>query len=162
MTEARSPSAIRACVGAEPVADEGRRLLADGLGPDALGKPLPPLKGRRPVKLALMDQSVVAGLGNVQAMEALWRAGIHPTTPCDALDDAARARLNDAVHAQLADTLALLGDGDTITYVDESLASNPFPIYRRAGTPCPRCGSPIARIVLGGRGTYFCPRCQPS
>lgn len=139
---------------------EGAHMLHEGLGPDALGAPLPPLRGARPVKLALMDQSFVAGLGNVQVMEALWRAGVHPATRCDGLSNAQRARLSEAVQDTLADTLAMLGDGDDITYVEESLASNPFAIYRREGKPCPSCGTPIARLVQGGRSTYWCPACQ--
>jgi formamidopyrimidine-DNA glycosylase len=141
---------------------EGRVTLREGLGPDALGTPLPPLTGRRPVKVALMDQALVAGLGNVQVMESLWRAGIHPETPCGALDPAQHARLDSAVQATLRRTLEDLGNGDEVTYVEESLAANPFLIYRRAGTPCPVCGTPIARMVQAGRGTYWCPGCQPA
>lgn len=141
--------------------EEGRALLADGLGPDAYDAPLPPLRGARPVKLALMDQSLVAGLGNVQVMEALWRAHIHPATPCDALTDAQRAALPGAVRAQLDATLASFGDADEIVYVEEDRSANPFPIYRHEGEPCPVCGTPIARMVQGGRSTYWCPGCQP-
>jgi formamidopyrimidine-DNA glycosylase len=140
----------------------GTVALREGLGPDALGAPLPPLRGRRPVKVALMDQALIAGLGNVQVMESLWRAGIHPETPCEALTPAQHARLDSAVQETLRRTLADLGDGDEVTYVEESLAANPFAIYRRAGTPCPACGAPIARMVQAGRGTYWCPRCQPA
>ncbi len=141
--------------------EEGKVLLADGLGPDALDDHLPPLRGARPVKLALMDQSLVAGLGNVQVMEALWRARIHPATPCDALTDAQRAALPVAIREQLAATLALFDDAEEIVYVEEDRSQNPFPIYRHAGEPCPVCGTPIARMVQGGRSTYWCPGCQP-
>ena len=139
---------------------EGLVALADGLGPDAWNAPLPPLTGSRPVKVALMDQSLVAGIGNVQAMEALWRAHIHPATPCDALTPAQRARLPGAVREQLAFTLGLFDDADEIVYVEEDRSQNPFPIYRREGTPCPSCGTPIARMVQAGRSTYWCPGCQ--
>jgi formamidopyrimidine-DNA glycosylase len=141
--------------------DEGERAFVEGLGPDALGSPLPALRGARPVKVALMDQAVVAGIGNVQAMEALWRAGIDPRTPCDALDDAAHARLDAALQTTLRTTLAEQGDGDTITYVEESLAANPFRVYRRQGTPCPTCKTDIERMIQAGRSTYWCPSCQP-
>lgn len=142
-------------------AAEGPALLADGLGPDALRPPLPRLTGRRPVKVALMDQAVVAGLGNLHAAEALWRAGIHPATPCDALDDDAHRRLERAVHAQLAFALELLGREEEVVYVEEAGAPNPFPLYARGGEPCPRCGAPIARFTQGGRTTWWCPGCQP-
>jgi formamidopyrimidine-DNA glycosylase len=139
--------------------EEGERMLREGLGPDALAGPLPRLTGKRPVKVALMDQALVAGLGNVHAMEALWRARIHPATPCDAIDDVTHARLDAAVREQLLDTLALQGDDDEIVYVEEDRSSNPFSIYRRAR--CPRCGGDISRIVQGGRATYWCEACQP-
>jgi formamidopyrimidine-DNA glycosylase len=140
---------------------EGRSLLSADLGPDALTEGLPALPGRRPVKLALLDQATVAGVGNIVAMESLWRAGIHPETRCDELTPDDHARLRDAVRAQILDTIAMQGEGDEIIYVEESLAANPFALYRREGTPCPRCGAPIARLVQGGRSTYWCPRCQP-
>ncbi|MDP2311383.1 MAG: DNA-formamidopyrimidine glycosylase family protein [Pseudomonadota bacterium] len=140
----------------------GLALLSEGLGPDAWNDPLPALRGARAVKIALMDQSLVAGLGNVQVMEALWRAHIHPSTPCDALTDADRARLPVAIREQLAATLALFDDADEIVYVEEDRSQNPFPIYRHEGQPCPVCGTPIARMVQGGRSTYWCPGCQPA
>lgn len=140
---------------------EGERALVDGLGPDALRAPLPRLTGKRAVKLALMDQAVVAGLGNVQAMEALWRAGLHPLRPAGGLTVEEHARLDAAVRAQLDATLALLGEGDEITYVEEPGAPNPFPLYQREGEPCPRCAWPIATFRQGGRGTWYCPACQP-
>lgn len=141
--------------------EAGRALLSEGLGPDALSGELPPLRGARPVKIALMDQALVAGLGNVQAMEALWRARIHPATPCDALTDAQRAALPGAIRAELDATFAAIGDGDEIVYVEEDRSANAFPIYRREGEPCPVCATPIARMVQAGRSTYWCPGCQP-
>ncbi len=141
-------------------AAEGARLLREGLGPDALGAPLPRFRGTRPIKVALLDQAALAGVGNVQAMETLWRAHLDPTLPCEALTPAQWEALDAGLQAQLRHTLELVGDGDTITYVEESLASNPFAIYRREGQPCPACGTPIARIVQAGRSTYWCPGCQ--
>lgn len=142
--------------------DEGERLLVEGQGPDALTGPLPPLRGARAVKVALMDQSWAAGLGNVQAMESLWRAGIHPATRCDALDEPTQARLRAAIHEQLLATLAVLGDGDEIVYVEEDRAANPFPLYQRGGQACPRCGATIRHMIQAGRSTWWCPSCQPS
>lgn len=143
-------------------AADGALLLGEGLGPDALGAQLPRVPGKRPIKVALLDQGVVAGIGNVQAMEALWRARLDPRTPCEALTPAQWAALDAGLQTQLRHTLDLLGDGDTITYVEESRASNPFAIYRREGEPCPACGAPIARMVQAARSTYWCPACQAS
>lgn len=140
---------------------EGEELLIEGLGPDALAHPLPRLTGRRPVKVALMDQAVVAGLGNLHAAEALWRAGIAPTRPCESLTDAEHTRLDAAVREQLLFALATLGPGEEIEYVEDAGAPNPFPVYGQAGRPCPRCGSPIGKLVQAGRTTWFCPGCQP-
>lgn len=142
--------------------EHGRALLSEGLGPDALDAPFPELRGTRAVKVALMDQSLVAGLGNVQVMEALWRAHIHPATPCDRLTPAQRAALPGAIRAQLEATLALFADADEIVYVEEDRSQNPFPLYRHEGEPCPVCGTPIARMIQGGRSTYWCPGCQPA
>lgn len=142
--------------------EAGPALLAEGLGPDAWLDPLPRLTGRRAVKVALMDQAVVAGLGNLHAAEALWRAGIHPSLPCDALDDDAHARLADAVREQLRFALELQGDDDEIQYVEDAGAPNPFPLYGQKDRPCPRCGASIARFVQGGRTTWWCPGCQPA
>jgi len=140
---------------------EGRRLLKLGLGPDALGNPLPILKGTRAIKVALMDQSVVAGLGNVQAMEALWRAHLHPATPAMAVVGERHAQLSTEIQTQLQFTLKMLQDADEITYVEEAGADNPFPLYQRSGSPCSRCQTIIERMVQGGRSTYWCPGCQP-
>ncbi len=135
------------------------------LGPDALLASLPRLTGKRAVKLVLMDQTVVAGLGNVQAMEALWRAGIHPLRQADSIDAVEHVRLSDAVKRQLLGTLTMLGEGDEVVYVEERGAPNPFPLYQRAGERCPQC-APAGRTSLiqhfrqGGRGTWWCPGCQ--
>ncbi len=134
----------------------GRDPLADGLDAAWLGEAL---RGRRgPVKLALMDQSLLAGVGNIQATEALWRAKIHPARPAGDLDRRAVARLVEGILGSLRDTLAA-EDGPELTYVEEAGAPNPFAVYGRAGEPCPRCPA-LVRDVLGGRGTVFCPRCQ--
>ena len=136
--------------------------LKEGLGPDALRDPLPPLVGKRAIKLVLMDQTVVAGIGNVQAMEALWRAGIHPSRAAHSLSSREHERLAAAVLVQLHATLDLLGPGDEITYVEEPGGPNPFPLYQRDGEPCPTCGTTLATFRQGGRGTWWCPGCQPS
>lgn len=137
----------------------GPALLREGLGPDAWGNPLPPLRGKREVKVALLDQSLLAGVGNIQAMESLWRARIHPATRCDALTPAQHAKLSDALQVQLNHTLKLLCAEDEITYVHEG-GDNPFSLYQQEGSPCPVCETPIERMVQGGRGTWWCPSCQ--
>lgn len=139
--------------------------LGAGHGPDALDAPLdgPGLAARcasgRPIKVVLMEQGRVAGLGNIQAAEALWRAGIAPQLPASALDAAAWARLAEAIPVQLEATLADTL-GDEVVYVSEG-GDNPFAVYGREGEPCPRCGAAIRKTVLGGRATFDCPVCQP-
>lgn len=132
-----------------------------GLGPDAWRDPLPRLRGKRAVKLALLDQSTVAGLGNLHAAEALWRARLDPRLPCDALDDDDHARLAAGVREQLEFAFTTL-DGDEIAYVEDPGGPNPFPLYDREGEPCPRCGRPIGRFTQGGRSTWWCPACVTS
>jgi formamidopyrimidine-DNA glycosylase len=139
---------------------EGARLLVEGLGPDALRDPLPPLPGRRAVKVALMDQAVVAGLGNLHAAEALWRAEIDPRTPAEEVVGERHARLERGVREQLETTLIELGRDEEIVYVEDRGAPNPFPLYQRGGEPCPRCGSPIGKFVQAGRTTWWCSGCQ--
>jgi formamidopyrimidine-DNA glycosylase len=122
------------------------------------------LAGRRaPVKAALLDQRSLAGLGNIYADEALWRARIHPLRPAGSLDDAEVRRLHRAIRRALGLGIARQGatlsdyrtpDGDRGRMQDE------FKVYGRAGEPCDRCGTPIEKIRAGGRGTAYCPHCQ--
>lgn len=134
----------------------------EALGPDALVDGVDParLVGRRAIKDVLLDQSVLAGVGNIQATEALFRAGIHPTRAADALSTAEREALAEAVGWTLRRTLAL-EDGLEITYLGERGAENPFVVYGRAGEPCPRCARPLDAVVQAGRTSTFCARCQP-
>lgn len=104
-------------------------------------------KTKRTIKEALMDQRVLAGIGNIQATDALFRAKIDPRARADALERRRIAR-------------ARLAEGPEITYVEDANAPNPFVVYGRAPGPCPRCRTPLTRVVLGGRGTVFCPSCQ--
>jgi len=145
--------------------EEARAHLA-GLGPDALdvkdgaalGRCLEGARG--PVKAALMDQTRLAGLGNIQVAEALFRAGLHPESAVPSLDRAARARLARAIQESLRDALAAMEGLETLVYVGAG-GENPFAVYGRAGEPCPRCRSLIVREVARGRSSFFCPRCQP-
>ncbi|MGE4426954.1 MAG: bifunctional DNA-formamidopyrimidine glycosylase/DNA-(apurinic or apyrimidinic site) lyase [Solirubrobacteraceae bacterium] len=122
------------------------------------------LRGRRaPIKALLLDQRVVAGVGNIYADEALFLAGVHPLRPggqvtlagCRALVDAVRTVLRagiDAGGATIDDFRHV--DGVTGGFQDD------FLVHRRAGLPCPRCGTPVARRVVTQRATYSCDRCQ--
>ncbi len=122
------------------------------------------LAGRRaPVKSALLDQRTLAGLGNIYVDEALWRSRIHPLRPARDLDANEIRRLHKAIRASLVAGLERQG----ATLRDYALpdgsygaAQDEFKAYGREGEPCDRCGTPIAKIRLGGRGTWFCPRCQ--
>ncbi len=119
----------------------------------------------RRIKAVLLDQDAVAGLGNIYADEALWRAGLHPARRAHTLGVAEVARLYTAIREVLAEAVA--AGGSTLqdgTYRRPDGALGRFQmqhkVYGRPGGPCVRCGTPIARAVIAGRGTHFCPRCQ--
>lgn len=123
------------------------------------------LAGRRArIKSLLLDQRVLAGLGNIYADEALFRAGIHPLRPAGSLTVGEVARLHRAIREVL--TQAIEAQGSTFRDY-RSAAGQPgrfqerLRVFRRQDKPCPRCGTPLERIRVGGRGTHFCPRCQP-
>lgn len=140
--------------------------LAEGHGPDAWLAPPdgPSLAARfrtdRPIKVALLDQDRLAGVGNIHAVEALWSARLSPLRPARALDPEAWARLALAIPAQLEAAITAQA-GDELVYLSEG-ADNPFSVYDREGLPCPRCGAAIARCVQAGRATFWCPVCQPA
>lgn len=119
-----------------------------------------------PVKAALMDQSRVAGLGNIYASEACWFGRVHPLTPARDVTHRQWTRIVDAVPAMLQKSIASggtsLGDANTYRDVDgrEGSNLNHLAVYGRAGLPCKRCGSPIVKIVTGSRSTYYCEACQ--
>ncbi|HEB77582.1 MAG TPA: bifunctional DNA-formamidopyrimidine glycosylase/DNA-(apurinic or apyrimidinic site) lyase, partial [Methylothermaceae bacterium] len=120
-------------------------------------------KSRRPIKNFIMDQHIIAGVGNIYANEALFLAGIHPTRPAESLNRRECDRLATAIRAVLA---RAIGDGGTTLrdFVNDQGQPGYFQltlgVYGRDGLPCPRCHTPIQRIKLGQRATYFCPRCQ--
>lgn len=140
-----------------PAADDA----LPALGPDATDPAFDAaaleraLAGRRgPIKPLLLDQRVVAGVGNIYAAEALWVARIHPATPVGRLGAVRRARLVAALREVLERALA-----DPGRYQDgEALAR--LHVYDREGEPCERCGTAIRRVVQAGRSTCFCPGCQ--
>jgi len=146
---ARTDTPAWRALGPDPVAD---RLDARALGER--------LRGRsRAVKEALMDQAVVSGVGNILATEALWNARLDPRSRTDALTVADVRALSRGLRAAIAYGLSLQ-KGDDAAYAQDADAENPFRVYGRSGEPCPRCRTPLARIVLGGRSTTFCPGCQ--
>ncbi len=116
---------------------------------------------RRQIKPLLLDQKFLAGVGNIYADEALHRAGIHPQTRSDALTPAQAARLLGEVRRVLREGIERNGASIDWVYRGGDF-QNSFRVYQRAGEPCYHCGTPIVRMVLGQRGTHFCPRCQPA
>ena len=123
------------------------------------------LRTRRPLKSALLDQTFVAGLGNIYVDEALFAAGLHPLTACCDVDRPTAGRLSRAIKLTL--NKAIRHKGSTLRdYVDAAGNKGGFQklhrVYDRAGAPCRRCRTAIERFVLGGRSTHFCPRCQPA
>nr|AYM52602.1 formamidopyrimidine-DNA glycosylase [Aetherobacter sp.] len=137
------------------------------LGPDALldGVDAARLhavlaRSARPVKVALLDQSVLAGVGNIYATEALFRAGIHPARASRSLTLDEVARLAEGIRASMELALAGMGEGEIAYLSQRRGAVNRFLIYNHAGAPCPRCGTALSTMVLGGRSSAFCPGCQ--
>ncbi|CAN5323193.1 bifunctional DNA-formamidopyrimidine glycosylase/DNA-(apurinic or apyrimidinic site) lyase [soil metagenome] len=119
---------------------------------------------RAPLKAALLDQRTVAGLGNIYVDEALWRARLHPLRPAQTLDAEEVARVTRAIKEALKAGISRQGaslrdyatpDGGRGRMQDR------FRVYGRSGRPCTRCGTPIDKIRAGGRGTWYCPSCQP-
>ncbi|PWC26918.1 bifunctional DNA-formamidopyrimidine glycosylase/DNA-(apurinic or apyrimidinic site) lyase [Teichococcus aestuarii] len=155
-------------------AEDAHRLLA-GMGPEPLEAGFTAailsaaLAGRRtPIKAALLDQRVVAGLGNIYVAEALFRAGLSPRRLAHTVAGARAARLVPAIRAVLEEAIAAGGsslrdyvqaDGELGHFQDR------FQVYDRAGAPCPLCPGPpgcggVSRIVQSGRSTFFCARTQ--
>lgn len=140
----------------------------DKLGPDALDASADHLRDaarrrRAPIKSLLLDQSVLAGVGNIYADEALFIAGVRPTRSAQRVTRAEHEALADAVVRVLRRSIETGGssisdylrpDGRDGGYQDERA------VYAREGEPCLRCGTPIRRVVLGARSSHYCPTCQ--
>ncbi len=116
-----------------------------------------------PIKAVLLDQKVLAGVGNIYADESLWAAKIHPATPVTKIS---KAKLV-ALHSALIDILKLSikqGGSTDRNYVDAKGKPGSYlgfaNVFRKQGQPCPRCGTEIVKIRVAGRGTHICPRCQ--
>jgi formamidopyrimidine-DNA glycosylase len=140
------------------VAALGPDPIHDGIAPAALAAGL--AATRRPVKVALLDQGLLAGVGNIHAAEACWRARLDPRRRADRLTAPEVAALARALRATFRFALSKL-DGPDIEYLEEG-GDNPFHVYGREGARCrhPGCGGTVRRVVQAQRSTYFCPRCQ--
>ncbi len=144
--------------------------LGERVGPEPLARAFTPgrladvLAGRRaPVKATVLDQRRLAGVGNIYADEALWRARVHPLVPAGKLDADELAALHRGIRSALRAGIERQGatlsdyrapDGSSGRMQDE------FKVYGREGEPCDRCGTPIEKIRAAGRGTWYCPSCQ--
>jgi formamidopyrimidine-DNA glycosylase len=119
-------------------------------------------KRKAPIKAALLDQRTLAGLGNIYTDEALWWARIHPLRPAESLARDEVRHLHRAIRRALERGIARqgadLGDG---VYRGGRMQKE-FKVYGRVDEPCDRCGTAIAKTRVGGRGTWFCPTCQPA
>jgi formamidopyrimidine-DNA glycosylase len=145
---------MAARLGAEPLTDE---FTPAYLRAAARGR-------RAPIKALLLDQRRVAGVGNIYADEALFRARIHPLRPAGRLKgpqlDALHAAVNDSLIAGIAAKGASIDDFRDPDGVQGSFQDR-FLVHLRAGEPCTRCGNVVVKMVAAGRGTYVCERCQP-
>ena len=128
------------------------------MGPGELG---PRLHGRRAIKIALLDQTVLAGIGNIYADESLFRAGIDPRRPAGELSEEERLRI--ALQEVLRESIAQCGSSIR-DYRDANgnvgAFQNTFFVYGRGGQACRRCGTELQKSRIGGRATVSCPQCQ--
>ncbi len=137
------------------------------LGPDPLDQGIDPARlaaafARRKVavKVAMLDQALLPGVGNILASEGLFRARLEPRRRANTLTRAEVRRLAETVLASVKETIAR-EEGPEVAYVEEPGTENPFLVYGREGEKCPRCRrETIRRIVQGQRSTFLCPRCQ--
>jgi formamidopyrimidine-DNA glycosylase len=117
----------------------------------------------RAIKTLLLDQHFLAGVGNIYADESLHRAGIHPRRKSDSLSGKTLSRLHRAVQGVLNEAIEARGSS-VRSYVDSSGSAGRFQhslrVYGREGEPCPACGVRIVREIVGGRSSFYCPRCQ--
>lgn len=151
--------------------DEWNHLPLSKLGPEPLSSDLTEeylaaacRNTKRTIKQVLLDQTVLVGLGNIYVDESLFKAGVHPTTVACTLTGDQLSRIIKAIVETLSE--AVKQGGSTIrTFVNSQghmgLFQQQLNVYGRTGEPCIRCGTPIEKIKVGGRGTHFCPVCQP-
>jgi formamidopyrimidine-DNA glycosylase len=145
---------------------KGQSFDAPGSDPLAIGADefAVLFRGRKlAIKAALLNQSLLAGVGNIYADESLFHAGIRPRRAAGRLTRAELDRLREALRQVLTHAIKL-GGSSVSDYVDANGVRGFFQlehcVYLRTGEPCRRCGTPIQRILLAGRGTHFCPKCQ--
>ncbi len=149
-----------------PTVDAEQELVLSGLGPDALSLCEDPMGfeqrftgSRRAIKVALLDQARLAGVGNIYAAEALFDARIDPVTPAADLTSSDYQRL--AVALERAMRVSIERElGGEIKYLHEGKAKNPFLVYGREGEACHRCEGRIERFEQSARSTFFCRTCQ--
>ena len=157
------------------VRDEGRastHTVLGKLGPEPLDESFTPQllsallrKRRGALKPLLLDQRFIAGLGNIYVDESLFRAGLHPQRRADTLQEADIVRLHSAICSVLQQAIDHHGTTFDGVFVrpqgQEGRQQEGLAVYGQTDLPCIACGTPIKRIVVGGRGTHFCPHCQP-
>jgi formamidopyrimidine-DNA glycosylase len=145
-----------------------RNQSCPDLGPEPLHQAsvlsvLSGLKTCRPVKTVLLDQTILAGIGNIYADEALYMAGIHPLTPAARLTAGQRQKLSQAVPQVLKSAIRRRGTTlrDYRTVADRSGENQEYlRVYGRSGRPCSACGATVEKVRVSGRSTHFCPCCQ--
>ena len=142
--------------------------ILPSLGPDPLGEgftvdALAEALGRRnaPVKAMLLEQAIVAGMGNLYADESLYLSGINPTQPASSLSAPDIERLLNSIVAAFSASLARYDQARQAHWPDPPMGLEAWSIPRKSGAPCPRCGAGIVATRVRARGTYFCPGCQP-
>lgn len=150
------------------------QALLERLGPEPLDNTFTPARladcfggATRTLKALLLDQGVIAGIGNIYADEALWEARLHPARPANSLSKPAIKALHRAIVKVLEQGLA--NRGTTFSPGTNGFHSanrqagrnlSAIKVFRRTGQPCPRCGTTIARMIAAQRSTHYCPRCQ--
>jgi formamidopyrimidine-DNA glycosylase len=146
---------------------EDPAVVTGNLGPEPLADTYTPAdlyRGlqthRRQIKPLLLDQTFLAGLGNIYVDESLHRARLHPRTPSQTISAGQVEDLWRAIRASLQEGIRRNGASIDWVYRGGDF-QNYFRVYQRTGQPCPTCGTPIERIIVGQRGTHFCPACQP-
>ena len=124
------------------------------------------LKKKTEIKRALLDQSVMSGVGNIYADEALWRSKMHPETRTEKLDTKRISQLISSATEVMSEALAVGGTSFDDLYINVNGESGYFErslaVYGQEGEGCPRCGREIRRITFANRSSHFCPKCQPT
>ena len=137
-------------LGPEPLTDE---FTLEGLVLNFRGR-------NAPVKALLLEQSIVAGMGNIYADESLLLAGIHPLRPASKLSTEDILKLKASIVVALTEAVHQYEQSRNEGWPDPPMALDAWSILRKDGEPCPRCSGPVSVIRVRGRGTFFCPRCQ--